>query len=107
MAKKRSNSKSDKERDEILIENFVGLQKAMTNLASKFSDLSEQISSLLEIYEESAKKLAEKSPENQDLIERLDELLEQNKTIARGLVKMEERTREGSGRINPKPLPKS
>ncbi|NMB66704.1 hypothetical protein GYA25_01435, partial [Candidatus Woesearchaeota archaeon] len=38
-----------------LIENFVSLQRVMTNLAVKLEDLSSQISKLLELFEISAK----------------------------------------------------
>jgi len=35
---------SAREREELLIENFVGLQKAMTTLSVRFGDLSDNIS---------------------------------------------------------------
>jgi len=75
----------------VLVENFVSLQKVMTNLAIKFDNLSGQISKLLELFEISAKTLAEKGglqdeeKENKKVVERLDNLLEQNKIIAKGI----------------------
>ncbi|MFA5060963.1 MAG: hypothetical protein WC494_01440 [Candidatus Pacearchaeota archaeon] len=99
------------EREQLLIENFVGLQHAMTNLSIKFSALSENINKLLQIFEEAANKF---SPEperkeiikepgndlNKDLIRKIDSLIDQNKTIAQGLVIMEEKLRS-SARENP------
>jgi hypothetical protein len=77
--------------EKILVENFIALQKVMTNLATKFDNLSDQISKLLEVFEISAKAMAEKdfeqlkTSDNKELLEKLDKLLEQNKIIAKGL----------------------
>ena len=83
--------------EKILIENFVALQKVMTNLSIKFNNLATQISKLLELFEISAKALAEKdfslekeTNENKKIIEKIDNLLEQNKIIARGLTLLHE-----------------
>jgi hypothetical protein len=80
--------------EKILIENFVSLQKVMTNLAGKFSSLSDQISKLLELFELSAKAMAEKgySEEKPDpkIAEKLNNLIEQNKVIARGVAMLYE-----------------
>lgn len=82
--------------DDILIENFVALQKVMTNLSLKFDNLASQISKLLELFEISAKSLAEKNSgldgkgKNEEMVERLDNLIEQNKVIARGLTLLHE-----------------
>ncbi len=82
-----------------LVENLIELQKVQTALAEKFDKLSAQISSLLSLFETTAKSFA-KSPGNQvtekdrDFLDKIDKLLEQNKTIARGLTLMEERNRE-------------
>lgn len=80
--------------NKILVENFVSLQKVMTNLASKFDDLSNQISKLLDLFEISAKTLAKrdyKKEDNKELVEKLDSLLDQNKVIAKGIALMHER----------------
>ncbi|MBI5803175.1 hypothetical protein HY448_00635 [Candidatus Pacearchaeota archaeon] len=76
--------------EKILIENFVSLQKVMTNLSIKFDDLSRQISKLLELFEISAKAIAEKrvgfrEADNREISEKISNIAEQNKTIARGL----------------------
>lgn len=80
--------------EKMLIENFVSLQKVLTDLSIKLDNLSNNITSLLELFEISAKSLAEKDPEkddNKEIIKKMDTLLEQNKTIARGLTLMHER----------------
>ena len=108
------------QREELLIENFVGLQKAMTNLSIRFESLSGQIVKLLQVFEESAKSyLQGGSRENdKDMLNKIDSLLNQNKTIAKGLVIMEEKLRgrsQPSSGVNinpnmirgrPKPLPR-
>ena len=64
----------------------------MTKLSVKFDDLTKQISKLLELFEISAKALVEKDfgleKENKDvkkIMEKIDNLLNQNKIIARGV----------------------
>ena len=104
MVKKKSvpkprviSAKRDTNVERILVENFVSLQKVMTNLSLKFNDLSSQISKLLELFEISAKTLAKKdfdsekgNKSNEETIKKLDDLIDQNKTIARGLTLMHE-----------------
>ena len=91
------STKRDNDVERILVENFVSLQKVMTNLSLRFNELSSQIAKLLELFEISAKSLAkndfesEKGNENnKEIIEKLDNLINQNKTIARGLTLMHE-----------------
>jgi hypothetical protein len=85
--------------EEKILENLVELQKVHTGLAEKFDKLSSNISSLLALFEMAARSFAQ-SPGNlatekdKEFLEKIDRLLEQNKTIARGLTLMEERIRE-------------
>jgi len=83
-----------KEREDLLIENFVGLQHAMTNLSIKFGSLSDNISELLRVFENAAKSFAQSGTiDNSDMLRKIDSLLNQNKTIAKGLVLMESKLR--------------
>lgn len=83
-----------REREELLIENFVGLQHAMTNMSIKFGSLSDNISKLLQIFEESAKNFVSGGkPDDTEMLAKIDSLLNQNKTIAKGLVLMEGKLR--------------
>jgi len=78
-------------REKLLEENFVSLQKVFTNLAIKFETLSDQIAKLLEVFEISARSFIEKQKEgkfeekDERVIEKLDDLIDQNKTIADAL----------------------
>lgn len=99
---KKPKSSSNREIQLALIENFVNLQKVLTNLTVKFEGLSQNINNLLQLFEISAKSFIRKyeggttiqdSGEDKDLIKKLDVLLDQNKTIARGLTLIEEKIR--------------
>ena len=94
--KKRKSSSPRKSRaDTLMIENFVTLQKVLTTVAVKLDSLSEQTSKLLTLFEISAKTLAEKqgtqiTGEDKAFLDKLDQLMEQNKLIAKGLSMMGE-----------------
>lgn len=102
MAKKRAIRRSEKREgyhpqsvEKTLVENFVSLQRVMVNLSSKLDNLTSQISKLLELFEISAKALAEKNfsvngGDNERVAQKIDTLLDQNKVIARGLTLMHE-----------------
>lgn len=92
--KTESKSEIEKKREQLLIENFVGLQHAMTNMSIRFGTLSDNISKLLSIFEEAAKGfvIGDKVDDEQ-MLQKIDSLLDQNKTIAKGLVLMEEKVR--------------
>ena len=68
-------------------------------MIEKFDKLTEQVSQLLSLFEMTAKTFTE-HPENQvsekdkEFLQKIDKLLEQNKTIAKGLIMMEERIKE-------------
>jgi hypothetical protein len=93
VVRKSEPSKKNINVENALIENFVSLQKVMTTMAVKFDSLSNQISKLLELFEISAKSLAEKgySMEDRKVAEKLDNLLDQNKIIAKGIALLHER----------------
>ncbi len=102
MAKKKVDSSdavekkmTAKQREEILIENFVGIQHAMTNLSMKFGALSESITKLLHIFELSAKNFLKEGKGDElntkEIMGRMDTLLNQNKLLAKGLVALEEK----------------
>lgn len=101
----------NEEIENMLVDNFVSLQKVMVNLSTKFENLTGQISKLLELFEISAKTLAEKdfdaekvNKENAKIIEKLENVLEQNKTIARGLTLMHDKINEPQNIYPPLPI---
>jgi hypothetical protein len=92
--KPKEKKMTAKQREELLIENFVGLQHAMTNMSIKFGALSDNISKLLQVFEEAAKNFVSGGKsDDKDMLNKIDSLLNQNKTIAKGLVLMEGKLR--------------
>jgi len=94
---RKSKAKPEKEdrSQKILVENFVALQKVMTDLSEKINDLTGQTSRLLNIFEESAKALMEKGGKidldsNKEVSEKLNKLLDQNKVLAQGVALLHE-----------------
>jgi hypothetical protein len=93
------------ELEQALINNFINLQKVLTNLSIKFDELSGNISKLLQLFEISAKSFAEKnmdegtksSETDKDFLKKLDSLLDQNKVIAKGIMLMEDKIRNRTG----------
>ena len=115
--RKKGSKKSGPTRmEKALVENFVSLQKVMTNLSIRFDNLTSQISGLLELFEKSAKTLAEKDfdseknlKDNKKIIGKIDNLIEQNKIIARGLTLLHEPKQilqNAQKPVAPMPVPK-
>jgi hypothetical protein len=91
------------ELEQLMIDNFINLQRVLTNLSVKFEDLSNNIVKFLDLFEISARSFAEKlggeekkeeKPSDKELLKKLDSLLDQNKTISKGIVLMEEQIRK-------------
>lgn len=81
---------------EDILQNFVDLQDVLSNLALKIDDLTQQVSKLLRLFEESAKSFQEASPEpsrDREFHSSIKTLLDQNKIIAKGISIIEERLR--------------
>lgn len=83
----------------ILVENFVALQKVMVNLSAKLDNQNTQLTRLLNLFELSAKSLAKKGFKlegseagipSKEVMDKLGELSEQNKVIARGMTLIHE-----------------
>ncbi|MFH1307687.1 MAG: hypothetical protein ABIH72_02445 [archaeon] len=80
----------------ILAENFLSLQRAMTNMAVKFDSLTDQISKLLNLFEISARDFVEREQKgkyesDKELAKKINSLMDQNRTMAQGLHIMGER----------------
>jgi len=109
---KKTTSSSKKSReikvDKALTDNFIALQKIMVNLSTKFDNLSNQISKLLELFEISAKSLASKDfegdKENKDIktvLGKLDNISQQAGLIGKGLALIHEVSSEKEQPIMP------
>lgn len=130
MANKKGETKPKRltkaQKEDLLIENFVGLQKVMTHLSLKFEALADNLSKLLEVLELSARNYltreAPKDSSSSELAKQVNYLIDQNKAIAEGLLLIDDTLRkkqsklEADGRpeasdmqtkFRSKPLPKS
>lgn len=88
--------------DKMLLENFVSLQKVLVNLSGRLDNLTEKISKLLDLFEISAKSFSEKGgfdygkyKDGKDLAQKIDSLLEQNRTFAKGIAMVYEKPNNG------------
>ncbi len=99
MARKRQKSAAgSKKIEDKLIENMIELQKLNIRMVEKFEMLNSQISALLNLFESAAKSFAlapstEMTFKDKEFLDKVDRLLEQNKTLAKGLTLMEQRLR--------------
>ncbi len=99
---KKSTSENSK-KNEVLAENFVGIQKVLIELSLKLNDLSNNLSKLLKLFEMSAETLVKKdfniSDEDEEkILKKLDLMSEQNKLIAKGVALMHEKSIEETNR---------
>lgn len=101
MPKKKSESSSHEPHtiESAILKNLVELQKVHTDLAEKFDKLAKEISQLLSLFEVTAKNFSKNVPlgeyeKDKEFLEKIDKLLDQNKTLAKGLTMMEERLRD-------------
>ncbi len=83
---------------ERLIENTTLLQKKDAELMGSMKHLVERIDRMLNVFEEASKHVMEVSEDKKvaELSDKLEELLEQNKTIAKGLLMLEQYVRKRS-----------
>lgn len=102
---RRKSTKSASHKEiELLVENFVSLQKVMTHMSEKFDHLSRQISELLKLFEDSAKVIVKSEMEkkkedhsDKQLLDTMISILDQNKVIAKGLTLIYESMDNNSG----------
>ena len=80
-----------------LFDNFISLQNVLADLVVKLDGLTTKVSDMFDLFESSAKSLAEKDfssekegKDNEKIIEKLEGLSEQNKIIAKGLTLIHE-----------------
>ena len=81
---------------DLVIENSIALQKVVTELAVNIKKMSLDISEMLELFKESAKSLSSEKADEEikksdldELKSRIDELIDQNKIIAKGILLLE------------------
>ena len=98
-AEHKSTKKVSEKLESQILQSLVSLQKVNVNLSEKFEALSEQISNLLALFETTARSFASQphvkvTERDKEFLDKIDKLLDQNKTIAKGLTLMEQKMRE-------------
>ncbi|MEM4271106.1 MAG: hypothetical protein QXO70_03355 [Candidatus Pacearchaeota archaeon] len=79
-----------------VLENLIELQKVYTSLAENFSKTSQKLDSLINLFENTAKSfisqpLSEETERHKEIISMLNQILEQDKIIAKGITILEEK----------------
>jgi len=99
-AKKTSTKKTHSHKEDhhvelinSLIQHDISLQKKTVEMISSFNSLSERIDKFLGVFEKAASRI-ERGEIEEPLAKKLEALIEQNKTIARGLLLLEKYVRE-------------
>lgn len=92
-----------------LLENTVALQKVYADIALKLDRLSDKISSLLNLFEAAAKSFSESpachtAERDREFLEKINQLIEQDKLIAKGIIYIEEKLGERAPEIAPSPM---
>ncbi len=107
---KKGAGEEHKDTTALLMENSIALQKVLTEVATNLSQLNKRLEMLLNLFEEAAKNFSAKRPESvkeKEVIGKLSEIADQNRTIARGLMLLEQTARRETEErpLKPKPLP--
>ncbi|QQG38908.1 MAG: hypothetical protein HYS32_00375 [Candidatus Woesearchaeota archaeon] len=100
MAKKKVMGEGNKHsKIDVLIETSIDLQKSLTDAVIAMNKVVHQQEELVNIFTDAAKHIndVEVKDENlRPLVKRLDELLQQNRVVARGLLMLEKYVKERS-----------
>lgn len=88
-----------KEAMDLLLENTIALQKTLAGLATELKTLNKKVSELFELFEAASSAFKEAKATGgaeipADISEKIDMLVEQNKTLAKGLLLLEKTVRE-------------
>ncbi|MBU2496482.1 MAG: hypothetical protein KJ767_00285 [Nanoarchaeota archaeon] len=95
----------------LLLENNINLQKKIVDLTISTDELNKKMSRLLSLIEKASESFSEGAPESElgtaTVVNRMEELIRQNKTIARGLILLEKYVRDNVDKKEGefKPLP--
>jgi len=81
---------------DIVIENNIALQKIVIDLASEMKKISREVSEMLDMFKEATKSISSEKTESEikksdmdELKNKIEELVEQNKIIAKGILLLE------------------
>ncbi len=92
--KSKAIKESANDTEKLLLENFIALQEALVTIGSDLKDLNKKITSMLELFENASRAYEEK-PESRSLSNKLNEIIEQNQTIAKSILLLSKKFKEG------------
>lgn len=107
MVKKEVKNKSEMN---LLLENSIVLQKTITKLAIELKTLNKKVSSMLDLFEDASEAFKQgggiavpaEMAGTEELVDKMDKLIKQNKTIAKGILLLEESFRKQKPEIKVK-----
>jgi len=107
MVEKEVRQEKSKGTMDMLLENSIALQKTLADLGMSLRELNKKVSLMLELFEVAGRTIKEKPARSSDLAEKVDLLIKQNKTIARGLLLLEKsfKEKEAERETKVQPLP--
>lgn len=88
---------------DLLLQNTIALQKTLVELATEIKTLNKKVSNLVTLFETASSAFKQGKTKGmpsaagnvpQNLLEKIDTLVEQNKTLAKGLLLLEKTIRE-------------
>lgn len=88
--KKEMAKKEEKETEKLLLENFILLQKKLVETLQELKELRKDVTKLISIFEKAKEEIEKGSFPEKELDEKLEKIIEQNKTIAEGIVALGE-----------------
>jgi hypothetical protein len=87
-----SKSRQQDEMIKVLMESNIELQHKSADMVHAVKELTKRMDSMVALFEEAASQI--KSGTDEPLMKKLEDLLDQNKTIAKGLILLEKYVRE-------------
>jgi hypothetical protein len=90
--KARTGSKGT--RKDLLLENFVLLQRTLVETAAALKEINQKINSMLELFEEASRVYEAGKKPSTDIIGRLDAIEEHNAVIAKSLLLLRKQLKE-------------
>jgi len=87
-------SRQQDELIKVLMESNIELQHKSADMVHSVRELTKRMDSMVALFEEAASQI--KSGTDEPLMKKLEDLLDQNKTIAKGLILLEKYVRERS-----------
>lgn len=91
---KAKSTKSSESKKDLLLENFVLLQKTLVETATALKQVNSKIDSMLELFEEASRSFQAGKKPSSNVFEKLENIEEQNQVIAKTLLLLQKQIAE-------------